>query len=1007
MKLTRVLGSLGLGLMALVGVAWLLRPIEPARSHPAASTTIMIHEFEADTLQAGIDTAYEWFELYNATTSTITLTNWTISDAQSSDVIPTAAIPPQGFLVVAASFSFTLNYPDFTGTTVFVGGSIGNGLANGGDCLTLADDVGTIIDQVSHGSNTCGFAFNLGTTSAGQSWEREPIGRDTDTASDWVKRNVPTPGYGYTLPPGPPLTPPGGVLISAVHYAAYASGDEGFRLTNVSTQPVTLTNWIATDGEATLNLTGTLAPDQSIWVARNAVTFTQQFGVQPDYEYEDNSGPVPNLSGGVPLLNTSDELAIREGASHWIDAVVWGPTGQITDTGWLTGWVGPSLQRYTVTNTFGAEGLILYRKLDEAAGKIITDTDTAQDWANDRTDPIAGRKLLHPGWDLEKFWQTAKVTGTATLTVAISPDNAYRVISDVLGSAQSSIMIEMNTFDNLGLLNAVTQTLARNMSVTILLEGSPAGGIDDQERWVCQQIEHTGGQCWFMISNTTSGNHIHARYKYLHVKMIVVDDRVVAIGSENLSPRTLTYDDPADGTIGHRGVYLVTDARGVVSRALEIWNADFDPANHHDLYRWNENDPTYGAPPSTFFPNYDVEVSGYRIRYPQPLIVTGPLTFELLTAPESALRASDALLGWINRSGAGDTIDVEQLDEPPHWGNSASNPIDDPNLRLQALIDAAQRGAKVRLLLDRYFDDPTSPTSNHATVQYLEQLRAISSTLHGNFEVRLGNPALYGVHSKLFLFNLGGRKIVHAGSLNGTETSSKANREVALQVESSAAYDYLRTMFEYDWAFQPRTLLPLITNNYLAPPNHVLISKVFYLGSTGMVTGSEWVQIYNPTRMAVSLSGYKIGDQAAPGPTGFTVDGMWQFPLAASLGPSQTINIALTASGFFTKYGFLPNYVFFTDTLHPVPGLTPYLAWTNSISFSLANSGDEVLLLDTNDQLVDGVAWGTGALPGNVSCLAIDPSLYPLGNPSIKREPLWKDTDNCSNDFVIDETATP
>jgi len=39
-----------------------------------------------------------------------------------------------------------------------------------------------------------------------------------------------------------------------------------------------------------------------------------------------------------------------------------------------------------------------------------------------------------------------------------------------------------------------------------------------------------------------------------------VDDRVVAIGSENLSPRALTYDNPADGTVGHRGVYLVTDA---------------------------------------------------------------------------------------------------------------------------------------------------------------------------------------------------------------------------------------------------------------------------------------------------------------------------------------------------------------------------------------------------------------------------------------------------------------
>ncbi len=93
------------------------------------------------------------------------------------------------------------------------------------------------------------------------------------------------------------------------------------------------------------------------------------------------------------------------------------------------------MQRYSNTS-IAASGQFIYRKLDEATGKIISDTNTALDWANDRTDPVSGRKTQYPGWDLEKFWQTAKVTQTATLTVAIAPDNAYRVISDVLGSAQ-------------------------------------------------------------------------------------------------------------------------------------------------------------------------------------------------------------------------------------------------------------------------------------------------------------------------------------------------------------------------------------------------------------------------------------------------------------------------------------------------------------------------------------------------------------------------------------------
>jgi hypothetical protein len=245
--------------------------------------------------------------------------------------------------------------------------------------------------------------------------------------------------------------------------------------------------------------------------------------------------------------------------------------------------------------------------------------------------------------------------------------------------------------------------------------------------------------------------------------------------------------------------------------------------------------------------------------------------------------------------------------------------------------------------------------------------------------------------------------VVHLGSLNGTETSNKANREVALQVESSAAYDYLHTMFDYDWAFQPRALLPVVLNNYIAPPDHLLISKVFYLGSTSMITGSEWVQLYNPTPITISLTGYKLGDQVLPGPTGFSVDGMWRFPAGTNIPPGQHIHVATTAYGFHEKYGRYPDYVFFGAGTQ----MTADLSYTPNISFSLANTGDEVLLLNSNNQQIDGVAWGTGSLPGNVSCVAIDSSLYPLGNPFIARSPLWKDTNDCPADFVIDTSGLP
>jgi hypothetical protein len=56
---------------------------------------------------------------------------------------------------------------------------------------------------------------------------------------------------------------------------------------------------------------------------------------------------------------------------------------------------------------------------------------------------------------------------------------------------------------------------------------------------------------------------------------------------------------------------------------------------------------------------------------------------------------------------------------------------------------------------------------------------------------------------------------VHTGSINGSENSSKSNRELALQVKSTQAYNYLATVFWHDWVLSggevPRArYLPLV-----------------------------------------------------------------------------------------------------------------------------------------------------------------------------------------------------
>jgi hypothetical protein len=172
----------------------------------ASSSTLLISEVLYDPL--GTEPNEEWIEVYNNTSSPIELTDWTISDNISTDVIsPTVTIPVGGCMVIAASQDFYTNYPDFTGDIVFVAdGRIGNGLGNSGDRLILKDGEGIVIDQMSYGTDTTAFDPACPDVPAGHSLERSPANVDTDTFEDWIDQESPDPGAVNVPTPTPTAT---------------------------------------------------------------------------------------------------------------------------------------------------------------------------------------------------------------------------------------------------------------------------------------------------------------------------------------------------------------------------------------------------------------------------------------------------------------------------------------------------------------------------------------------------------------------------------------------------------------------------------------------------------------------------------------------------------------------------------------------------------------------------------------------------------------------------------
>ena len=173
----------------------------------------------------------------------------------------------------------------------------------------------------------------------------------------------------------------------------------------------------------------------------------------------------------------------------------------------------------------------------------------------------------------------------------------------------------------------------------------------------------------------------------------------------------------------------------------------------------------------------------------------------------------------------------------------------------------------------------------------------------------------------------------------------------------------------------------------------LLISEVFY-DTPGTDEDEEWIEIYNPTASAIDLSVYKIGDEEEQGKG----EGMYQFPPEASIPPTGVIVVALKATGFYVLYGFNPDYEV-TDTDPSVPDMIKYSTWATG-KIALGNGGDEVLILDGGDAIVDAMSYGSETTFFDPPCPDV------ATGHSLERSPANVDTDTAV-DWIDQEFPNP
>jgi hypothetical protein len=178
----------------------------------------------------------------------------------------------------------------------------------------------------------------------------------------------------------------------------------------------------------------------------------------------------------------------------------------------------------------------------------------------------------------------------------------------------------------------------------------------------------------------------------------------------------------------------------------------------------------------------------------------------------------------------------------------------------------------------------------------------------------------------------------------------------------------------------------------------VLVSEVFP-NPTGAVELEEFVVLANVSFDPIDLTAWKVTDEETPG----AAEGAFAFgtagPAGSALGVLQEVVVTRDGSDFEAMFGFVPNFET-TATAHAASDMAAYGAWSGA-NFQLANGGDQVLVLDLADTVVDVFEYD-----GNQWAPVTSFGVIGEGE-SAERVPEDRDRDRCEFDFALRTTPTP
>lgn len=534
------------------------------------------------------------------------------------------------------------------------------------------------------------------------------------------------------------------VVVSRV-YAHSARDNEFVELANRGLEAVDLSGWSLTDGEAIATFPSDveLPPESRIVVTRNSTSYAEDLLTPADFTWD--RGDARRMEGGVlRLADDGDEVLLTNPAAEVVDAVVYGESGYVG-----VGWDGVPARKMK-------RGEVAIRRTDDRGAFV--DRGDATDWDGPRS-----HRLGQSAFELD----ASASTGPATAIV--SPDHGDGPLLAFLESAIMSIDLGLYTLTSDRIASVLADAASRGVSVRILLEGAPVGGIEREGQRIVGGLLAAGAQVRFL----SGGDDVVKRYRYLHAKYAIVDGTSAWIGSENFGEAGF----PPYGNPGNRGWSVVMEDPPVARSLRSVFVADFDP-RRRDSRAAEEPPGVLDSPPPIA-----------RWLSPKP---TPPRDVRLVIGPDMSLDPA-GLLGVL--ATAEERIWVEAFYLEAAWDGG-------PNPFLEAVFEAARRGVSVRLLLDgSWWSTPDEEDGNDERVSELNER---ARELGVDFEARLLEPRgrIERLHNKGLVVD---GRVVFVSSMNWAETSATENREVGVLLEDPALAAIFEAAFGEDWGDAPGT----------------------------------------------------------------------------------------------------------------------------------------------------------------------------------------------------------